>query len=321
MKKIILTFSLAALVLTGTISCSSDDNSSEQKQKQTLVLASTNGTDVTVNEEITFVVTVGTEVINDVQIEVNGKSVKNPYAFTVAGIYKVVAKKSGYNQSNEIIITVSEGGVAKQLNLEASRSTVTVGETVTFTVTDGVEAVTGAELFIDDTKISSPYTFAEEGEFHVIAKKQGYATSNRVTITVEAVVDERPIVGKWIPVHVKVDAFGSTVADMEYPKKQNCAHDTLVFNSDDTVKFNYHEENCDLKSTGANWSINGSILTMTLFGQSMTVNVVENTATRLVINAKGNQFEALIPILVPDLAGTIPPAMLALVDVQLELKK
>ncbi|WP_410879131.1 lipocalin family protein [Myroides sp. DW712] len=321
MKKLVLTFSLAALVLAGTVSCSSDDNSSEQQQKQTLVLASVNGTDVTVNEEVTFVVTVGTEVVEGVQIEVNGKAVKNPHVFDEGGTYKVVAKKNGYNQSNEITITVSEVGIAKQLNLEASRSTVTVGETVTFTITDGVEAVTGAELFIDDTKITSPYTFAEEGEFHVIAKKQGYATSNRVTITVEAVVDDRPIVGTWIPVHVKVDALGMTVADMAYPKKENCDDDTLAFNSDQTVKFDYHEENCDLKTTGADWSINGSVLTMTLFGQAMTVDVVENSATKLVIKAKGTQFEALIPILVPDLASSIPPTLLGLADVQLELKK
>lgn len=63
MKKIVLSFSLLALVLTGTISCSSDDNSSEQQQLKTLVLTSVNGTEATVNDEVTFVVTVGTSVI------------------------------------------------------------------------------------------------------------------------------------------------------------------------------------------------------------------------------------------------------------------
>lgn len=398
MKKIVLTFSLAALVLTGTISCSSDDNSSEQQQKQTLVLASANGTDVTVNEEVTFVVTVGTEVIKDVQIEVNGKKVTNPHFFTEAGTYKVVAKKNGYNTSNELTITVSEVGIAKMMTLTADQDKITVGEAVTFTVKEGDEVLTGADFYMENTKISNPFTFTQEGEFIVIAKKAGYADSNRVTIRVKgiektlklaadrenvsagdrvtftvtegtevvpgaelfigearissphqfteagvyeviakkqgyldsnhltitvAAVDARPIVGTWIPMHVKVDAFGSTVADMPYPKKENCADDTLTFNSNQTVKFDYHEENCTIQSTGANWSINpaGSVLTMNLFGQSMTVNVVENTATKLVIKAKGDQFAALIPILVPDLAGSLPPALLALTDVQLELKK
>lgn len=396
MKKIVLTFSLLALVMTGTVSCSSDDNSSEQQQLKTLVLASANGTDVTVNEEVAFVVTVGTEVIEDATIEVDGKAAKNPYTFDKAGTYKVVAKKNGYNASNEITITVSEVGIARVLKLEANKTSITVGEDVSFAVKEGEEIIAGADLFIEDTKITSPYVFTQAGEYHIIAKKQGYADSNRVTITVTGIektlklvadrenveagdrvtfvvkegtevvsgaelfigetrisspyqfteegvyeviakkqgyldsnhvtitvtaVDARPIVGTWIPVHVKVDALGSTVADMAYPKKENCADDTLTFNSNQTVKFDYHEDNCELKTTGANWSISGNILTMTLFGQSMTVNVVENTATKLVIKAKGNQFAALIPILVPDLAGSIPPALLALADVQLELNK
>ncbi|QQU03441.1 lipocalin family protein [Myroides odoratus] len=321
MKKIVLTFSLLALVMTGTVSCSSDDNSSEQQQFKTLVLASVNGTDVTVNEEVAFVVTVGTEVIEGAKIEVDGKAATNPYTFDKAGTYKVVAKKDGYNKSNEITIIVSEVGIARVLKLEANKTSITVGEDISFAVKEGEETITDAELFIENTKITSPHTFTQEGEYYVIAKKQGFVDSNRVKITVAAAVDERPIVGTWIPVHVKVDALGSTVADMAYPKKENCADDTLIFNSNQTVKFDYHEDNCELKTTGANWSISGNVLTMTLFGQSMIVNVVENTATKLVIKAKGDQFEALIPILVPDLAGSIPPALLALAEVQLELKK
>ena len=319
MKKVVLTFSLAALVLAGTVSCSSDDNSSEQQQKQTLVLASANGTDVTVNEEVIFVVTVGTEVIKDVQIEVNGKAAKNPYAFTEAGTYKVVAKKNGYNASNEIIITVSEVGIAKMMTLVVDHDTISVGEAVAFTVTEGDQAVTGAELFMGDTKITSPYTFTQAGEFTVIAKKQGYVDSNRVTIKVKEVVDERPIVGTWIPVNVVVTG----VVDMPYPKKENCEDDTLTFNSNQTVKFDYHDDSCAVESTGATWSLNeaGTVLNMSLFGQTMTVDVVTNSASKLIIKAKGDQFAALIPILVPDLAGSIPPEFLALVTVQLELNK
>ncbi|WP_158961987.1 lipocalin family protein [Myroides fluvii] len=247
MKKIVLSFSLLALVLTGTISCSSDDNSSEQQQLKTLVLTSVNGTEATVNDEVTFVVTVGTSVIEGAKIEVNGKEVTNPFTFAEVGTYKVVAKKDGYNKSNEIEITIKA-----------------------------------------DT--------AEDG---------------------------RSIVGTWIPTNVIVTALGSEVVNMPYPAKENCEDDTLLFNSNQTVKFNYHSETCDLQTTGAAWSINeaGTILNLNLFGQAMTVNVITNNASKLIIKAKGNQFEALIPILVPDLAGNITPEMLGLAEVQLELNK
>ena len=245
MKKFFLSFSLLALVLAGTVSCSSDDNSSEKQQYKTLVLTPINGTDVTVNEAVTFVVTVGTEVIEDAQLEVDGKPASNPFTFTAAGTYKVVAKK------------------------------------------------------------------------------QGFTDSNSVTIKVEAAQESNAIVGTWIPAQVKVNAMGTTIADMPYPKKEDCQEDTLKFNSDLTVKFDYHSETCEVQSTGASWSLNaaGTVLTMSLFEQSMTVDVVTNTASKLIIKAKGDQFAALIPILVPELAGSITPPMLALTDVQLELNK
>lgn len=316
-----LSFSLLALVLTGTVSCSSDDNSSEKQKMQTLELSSLNGTNVEVNASVTFTVAIGTTAVEDAHIYVNGKQSTNPFTFTEVGSYKVVAKKEGYNDSNEITITVTEAGNTKTLVLEASKSNVAVDEQVAFTVKDGENTVTDADLYIGSTKISTPYIFTTAGEYQVVAKKQGFQDSNIVTITVEEAADTG-VIGTWIPVNVKVTIFGE-VMDMPYPKQEDCDDDTLTFKNNQTVTFEYHDESCVVNSTGAAWSINeaGSVLNLNLFDQAMTVNVISNDATTLVFGAKGDQFEALIPILVPELASSIPSGMLGMIDVQLELNK
>ncbi|WP_413510943.1 lipocalin family protein [Myroides odoratus] len=245
MKKILLAFGLMTLVLTGTVACSSDDNNSEQHQ-QTLVLASTIGTTVPLNEEVAFVVSVGTEVIEGTQIYVNGKQGKNPFKFTEKGEYKVIAKKGGYKDSNELTITVLESMVA-----------------------------------------------------------------------------DNPIQGTWIPAHVNVSLPVGEPINMPYPNKENCETDTLVFDDGYSVKFNFHDASCAVSTTGSTWAFDATanVLNFTLFDQEMKVNVTSLTADKLVIKAKGDQFAALIPILVPDLASSLPPAMLALIEVELQFNR
>lgn len=237
-----LSFSLLALVLTGTVSCSSDDNSSEKKQMQTLELKTLKGNTVTVNEEVAFVVAVGSTTVEGSLIYVDGKQVTNPFTFTTAGTYKVVAKKEGYNDSNEITINVEQAAV-----------------------------------------------------------------SIRKT---------------WVPVHVNVGMPAGDPISMPYPKQENCDDDTLVFNDTEQVRFNLHDESCAVTTTGSSWALNSATnqLTFTLFDQEMKVNVATLTEDKLVIKAKGDQFAALIPILVPDLATGLPPALLAMIEVELEFK-
>ncbi|MBB1149272.1 hypothetical protein H4K35_03840 [Myroides sp. NP-2] len=240
MRKIVLSFSLLALVLTGTVSCSSDDNSSEQHRKKTLELTILKGNTVAVNEEVSFTVAVGGTTVEGSLIYVDGKQVANPYIFTTAGTYKVVAKKEGYNDSNEITVQVKQA-----------------------------------------------------------------AASIRKT---------------WIPVHVNVVMPAGDPIAMAYPKNPDCDDDTLVFNDGEQVSFNFHDESCAVSTTGSHWSFNAAtnLLTFTLFDQEMKVNVTTLTEDKLVIKAKGDQFAALIPILVPDLAAGLPPALLALIEVELE---
>lgn len=245
MKKILLAFSLMTLVLTGTVACSSDDNSSEQHQ-QTLVVTPVIGTTVPLNTEVEFVVSVGTEVVSGAQIYVDGKQGKNPFKFTEKGVHKVIAKKAGYNDSGEISITVLESMVA-----------------------------------------------------------------------------DNPIQGIWVPANVKVVVPATEPIEMAYPNKENCNSDTLSFDDGYSVKFNFHDDSCAVSTTGTTWAFDATagILTFTLFQQEMTVKVTTLTAEKLVIKAKGDQFAALIPILAPDLASNLPPAMLALIEVELQFDR
>ncbi|MBB1139414.1 hypothetical protein [Myroides sp. WP-1] len=245
MKKIFLSFSLLALVLTGTVSCSSDDNSTEQKHTQTLELKSLKGNTVNVDEEVTFMIAVGTTAIEGAQLYVNGKDATNPFKFTEMGTFKVVAKKEGYKESNEL------------------------------------------------------------------------------TIEVKKAVADISLVNTWVPTHVNVNIPMADPIAMPYPKKENCEDDTLVFDDAATVKFNYHDDSCAVSTTGTTWSFNEAtkVLTFTLFDQVMNVNVTSLTADKFTIKAKGDQFAALIPILVPDLASSLPPAMLALIEVELQFDR
>ncbi|MGG5508226.1 MULTISPECIES: hypothetical protein [unclassified Myroides] len=245
MKKTLLSFSLLALVLSGTVSCSSDDNSTEQNHSQTLELKSLKGNTVDQNEEVTFMIAVGTT------------------------------------------------------------------------------AIEGAQLYVNGTESTNPFKFTETGTFKVVAKKEGYKNSNELTIEVKKAAETISLVHTWVPTHVNVSLpMGEPIA-MPYPKKENCEDDTLVFDDASMVNFNYHDDSCAVSTTGTTWSFNEStnILTFTLFDQEMKVNVTSLTVDKFTIKAKGDQFAALIPILVPDLASSLPPAMLALVEVELQFNK
>lgn len=245
MKKVILSLSLLTLVLTGTVSCSSDDNSTEQHQ-QTLVVTSSIGTTVPLHTTVSFVVTVGSDVVTD------------------------------------------------------------------------------AQIFIDGKLGSNPFTFTEKGEHIVTAKKEGYLMSNAITITVlESMVANAEIQGTWVPVvaHITIPMAGSQT--MPYPHKKNCDDDTLVFDDGYSTQFNFHDDSCTVSSTGSTWAYDATagVLNLVLFDQELSAQVTSLTKEKLVIKAKGDQFAALIPIIAPELAESLTPAVLALVEVELQFDK
>lgn len=78
----------------------------------------------------------------------------------------------------------SNGSSSSALTLTASSSSILEGESVTFTVTADGKEISDFELLANDTPISNPYTFDEEGTYQIIAKKSNYTESNKISITV-----------------------------------------------------------------------------------------------------------------------------------------
>lgn len=212
----------------------------------------------------------------------------------------------------------------KPLVLTTDALQVKINEEVTFSVTVGTDRIEGTQIYINGKVGANPFKFDQPGVYNVVAKKEGYKDSNELKITVVKGAEETEgIVGTWIPMHVNVTIPMSEPISMPYPKQKDCNDDTLTFDLGNSVNFKFHDESCKVTTTGTSWSLNEktNMLSFTLFDEKMEVKVVTNTKDKLVIKAKGNQFAPLIPILVPDLAASLPPALLGLIEVELQFNK
>lgn len=191
MKKIGYALMLAAMIAA----CSSDDNSVEGPKTEEGVLKSlklqASTTTVVVGGEVTFTLLddAGKEV--DGVVMLDGKEITKKYVFDKVGVFKVVGAKKGFNASNEVTITVSEKELAP-LTLKASTTEVEVGQKVTFEVMSKDAAVKeGVKIF--DVKANKELTGMEfvataAGEFEFLAKGEGFADSEKVTVKVKEAV-------------------------------------------------------------------------------------------------------------------------------------
>lgn len=317
MNKVLLLFVAVGLAALGT-ACSSDDSSGVQQSKLSL---KSDVSEVAVGGSVSFTVTVDGEAESGAELYIGSEKITNPYVFDTEGDFKVIAKKQGFINSNEITIKVTSGAVeAKPLTLSADKTEITVGESVNFAVMVDGESESGAELYIDTEKITNPYVFDTEGEFQVIAKKQGFTDSNIVTITVTEPQTDSKVVGKWTPQNILVTAMGSEVANEDYPHQAACDTDFLNFKNDLTVELGVHSDDCTLTMSDGDWSIQGNTLTFEVLDNTITTTVVSNTDTKLVISANGAQFAPLVPIFMPDLDPSLI-ALLPMADIQLTLEK
>lgn len=205
----------------------------------------------------------------------------------------------------------------KSLELSADVSNVFVGDKVNFTITDGTKTV-DAELYKDNKLVQNPVEFNEAGKFAIVAKS-GLTVSNVMIIDVQNVSS---IVGSWVPTNVYV-GLPTSPLDMPYPHKEGCDQDVLTFDKSNTVVFNLHSETCEITPTGTSWQLDAGtkMLSFNLFGQDMKVEVKSSTDKELVIKAKGDQFAALIPILMPDIGNSLPTSLLSLIQIELSFEK
>lgn len=77
------------------------------------------------------------------------------------------------------------GDPDKTLVLQAVGETSVLENTsVQFKITESGKEVTDAKLYANDNPIANPYVFTTEGTYQIVAKKEGYTSSNTITIKV-----------------------------------------------------------------------------------------------------------------------------------------
>ena len=133
------------------------------------------------------------DITNETEIYVNNNKINgNTFTTSVAGTYKVYAKK-GELKSNEISITATAvAEPEKPITLTASTTNISANgsDAVTFTVTqDNKDVTSQSNIFVNGSKLSgNKFTTYTAGSYTVYAKKND-VTSNEITIYAEAVAD------------------------------------------------------------------------------------------------------------------------------------
>lgn len=209
----------------------------------------------------------------------------------------------------------------KTLVISASAYSIQVGKEVTFTVTDGTSAV-DAQVYMANELIRNSMVFNAVGKFQIIAKKKGYKDS--AVITIEVVAEANKLVGAWIPKNVEVKMPLSDPMQVAYPHQEACDKDVLAFEKDNKVSFAVHNKSCEVSSTGTTWEYDEktNMLKFNLYGQDMNVKVLTSSDTNnLIVKAKGDQFAALIPILIPGTDMTTLLPLLPMIEIELKLEK
>lgn len=131
--------------------------------------------------------------------------------------------------------------------------------------------------------------------------------------------EENILLGKWIPELAYVDALGENLEEA-YPHQASCEKDYLEIEEVETT-FAYHNTSCETDSFTDVYEVNDDVITFNLMGSVVSLEIVDNTEETLRLKGTGEDFEALIPLLFPDLVDSIPPGVLGLVTVELELSK
>lgn len=181
---------LSGLVTLG-VSCSSDDNSTDEVKEGQLAVTA-DKTEIKEGDSVKFTITLDGKADTSAELFIEDTQIYTPHKFDKAGKYNVVAKKKGAKTSAPVTITVSEkdGGtdpVEKTLTLKADNISVKVGGTVTFTVTDGTAAVADPVIRIvggEEIK-GATWTATKAGEFKFVASKEGFKDSKEVLVIVE----------------------------------------------------------------------------------------------------------------------------------------
>ncbi|MEC4115205.1 hypothetical protein VSO92_13960 [Myroides pelagicus] len=187
MRKL-LTLLAILLMACFYLSCSKDDNEVSKPEKNKLELVA-DQTTIIEDQTVNFTVRSKGEIVEQVDIYIDDVKQNNPYTFKKEGDYKVIAKKSGYKDSNSLVISV--GKRIRTLHLTTNiELPLYEKEKVLFTITDDTgEIVNDAKILNSDNKeIPNPWS-PRVGEHTLIASKEGYISSEPITLNALAKKD------------------------------------------------------------------------------------------------------------------------------------
>ncbi|MDM1043893.1 hypothetical protein HX004_03410 [Myroides sp. 1354] len=189
MKKLFMFLAVAGLATFGA-SCGSDDSKNDDPKQKDLAL-SADKTSVKEGDAVAFTVKVDGKVEAGAELYIGTEKISSPYTFAKEGKYEVKAKKKDFNDSNVVTITVKKDEIPTdplKLTLTPSKTEVFVNEAVTFTVKDENGAnVTGFTVKqANGTAVAGGvFTSTAAGTFKFVASKDGYVTSDEVSVVVK----------------------------------------------------------------------------------------------------------------------------------------
>ncbi|MDM1367839.1 hypothetical protein HX052_06375 [Myroides marinus] len=190
MKKLLFYF-FVVLLTVAMGACSKDDNTPDDKVLKDLFVQTSNTT-VDIGASVDFIaVDNDRKEVKEVDFFADGVKITKDYKFDKRGVYNVIAKKTGYKNSVPLPIMVG-GAIAEKLELVASKDEILIGEQVSFTVSIDGRAVSG--YILEHIKVGmlsgDKWSAFEEGTYQFRAFKEGYISSDIVTIK----VNKKPII-------------------------------------------------------------------------------------------------------------------------------
>lgn len=200
MKSKIYLVIIAVLTLVG---CSNNDDNSVVIEDYGKLLLKLEQTNVTVGESVAFKVTNNKKELVNSNIFIDGKPALINHTFLKEGVFEVIAKRKGYEDSDVLRVNVG----AKRLVLKAERTSIELSEYVSLSVLYNNKVV-DEEVVIYNTKTNEPldsqwFYPSEIGTYSFIAKAEGYSDSEEVVIEVKEPLNKFVFDGKSI----KIDDF------------------------------------------------------------------------------------------------------------------
>ncbi|MVX36239.1 protein BatD [Myroides sp. LoEW2-1] len=189
MKKLFMFLAVAGLATFG-VSCSSDDNSSNEDKMTHQLILNADRVDIKVGDKVNFYVQADRKNVDGAKIFINGEEASNEYVFNESGTFEVYASKVNFKDSSILKINVvadDEGPKpSKSFTLSVDKSEVKLGDVVTFTAKDNKEDIFGFTVqMVGGTKINgTTWTANKDGVVKFVATKEGYKTSNEVSVNV-----------------------------------------------------------------------------------------------------------------------------------------